>query len=101
LLDSGTNRFLLVYIILKETKIFNQDTKKGQLTLQQNKDICTKLQQYARENLSELLVGLIVEYLHYTILPSMVKERSSIERSAEEYALDAKKNISPIWPYQD
>jgi hypothetical protein len=48
--------------------------------LEQNKDICMVMQQYAREHLSELLVELICEYLNETVLPKMVKERTGIEK---------------------
>jgi len=56
--------------------------------LEQNKDICTALQQYAREHLSELSVELICEYLDETVLPKMVKERTGMEKGkfvSEEY----------------
>ncbi len=48
--------------------------------LEQNKEVCTLLQQYARENLSELSVELICEYLHDTVIPKMVKDTSGVER---------------------
>ena len=48
--------------------------------LEQNKEVCTSLQQYAREKLGELSVELICEYLHGTVIPKMVKDASGVER---------------------
>ena len=52
--------------------------------LEQNKEVCTSLQQYAREHLSELSVELICEYLHDTVIPKMVKDASGVEKSVNE-----------------
>jgi hypothetical protein len=61
--------------------------------LAENKEICTSLQQYARENLSELSVELICEYLHETVIPKMVKDTTGIEKKVNEqlYTEEAKK----------
>jgi hypothetical protein len=40
--------------------------------LQQNKDICMNIQQYARKNLPRLSIELIAEYIHHTIIPEMM-----------------------------
>ncbi len=45
---------------------------------QQNKDICIKIQQYAHENLPQLSIKLILEYIHGTILPEMLKQRGCL-----------------------
>jgi hypothetical protein len=37
--------------------------------LEQNKDVCVAMQEYAREHLSELSVELMCEYLDETLLP--------------------------------
>ena len=47
--------------------------------LQQNKDIATSIQQYAREHLHELSVELIAEYIHSTVLPKMVEEANDVK----------------------
>jgi len=52
--------------------------------LEQNKEVCTSLQQYAREHLSELSVELICEYLHDMVIPKMVKDASGVEKSVNE-----------------
>ena len=49
-------------------------------SLKQNKDVCTAMQQYAREHLSELSVELMYEYLDESVLPKMVKEWTGIEK---------------------
>jgi glutamate racemase len=62
--------------------------------LEQNKDICTAMQQYAREHLSELSVELMCEYLDEMVLPKMVKERTGIEKGefvSEEYEVEVDK----------
>jgi len=73
----------------------NQASAKDNLPpfLMENKEICTSLQQYAREHLSELSVELICEYLHGTVIPKMVKETSGVEKSVNEqlYTEEAKK----------
>ncbi len=43
--------------------------------LQQNKDICIKIQQYACQNLPQLSVKLVLEYIHDAILPKMVRQQ--------------------------
>ncbi len=52
--------------------------------LEQNKEVCTSLQQYARENLSQLSVEQICEYLHDKVIPKMVKDASRVETSVNE-----------------
>jgi hypothetical protein len=62
--------------------------------LEQNKDVCTTMQQYAREHLSELSVELMCEYLDKTVLPKMVKEWTGIEKGefdTEEYEIEVEK----------
>ncbi len=83
----------------KQRKFSVRCTKKHSLPpfLQQNQDVCMKLQTYAREHLSELSVELLLEYLLETVLPSMVKETSGVEKRAvsqEQYTAEAKKILS-------
>ena len=52
--------------------------------LQQNADICERIQQYAREHLHELSIEFMCEYLHDCILPKMVEERNGITRESNE-----------------
>jgi len=42
--------------------------------LDENKNVCEWIQQYARQNLLELSIKLMSEYIHDIIIPSMVKE---------------------------
>ncbi len=53
--------------------------------LEQNKDICLSIQQYARENLNKLLIEFLSEYRHDAILPKMVKESYVLEPNSEGY----------------
>jgi len=60
--------------------------------LEQNKDVCTAMQQYAREHLSELSVELMCQFLDETVLPKMVK--TGIEKGefvTEEYEIEVEK----------
>ncbi len=41
--------------------------------LDENKDICNSIQQYARKNLNKLSLEFMSEYLHDVILPKMIK----------------------------
>jgi hypothetical protein len=45
------------------------------LFLQQNKDTCIKIQQYAHENLPQLSIERILEHMHQTIIPEMVRKK--------------------------
>jgi hypothetical protein len=83
----------------KQRKFSVRCTKKHSLPpfLQQNQDVCMKLQRYAKEHLSELSVELLLEYLLETVLPSMVKETSRVEKRAvsqEQYTAEAKEILS-------
>ncbi len=42
--------------------------------LDENKDICTSIQQYACKNLNKLSIEFMIEYIHDVILPKMIKE---------------------------
>ncbi len=53
--------------------------------LEQNKDICLSIKQYARENLHKLSIEFLSEYLHDVILPKMVKESYALEPNSEGY----------------
>ena len=58
--------------------------------LQENKDISIKIQQYARENLQQLSVELIMEYMHETILPQMICQLTGAVPGDEQYDNDKK-----------
>ena len=62
--------------------------------LQENKDMCIKIEEYARENLRELSCEMMCEYIHETILPQMVKERTPVEKDSEEYDNELKTLLS-------
>ena len=53
--------------------------------LDENKDICTSIQQYARENLNKLSIEFMSEYIHDVILPKMIKEEYRLEPTDESY----------------
>ncbi len=53
--------------------------------LDKNKDICSSIQQYARENLNKLSIKFMSEYLHDVILPKMIKEEYGLEPMDETY----------------
>jgi hypothetical protein len=42
--------------------------------IEENKDICSSIQQYAWENLNKLSIEFMSEYLHDALLPKMIKE---------------------------
>ena len=48
--------------------------------LDQNPDITTKIKQYCKENLGELSVEFLFEYLHNTIIPKMVHDTFEKQR---------------------
>ena len=52
--------------------------------LDENKDVCEWIKQYARENLPELSIELMSEYIHNIVIPSIIKERSAVEPSEGE-----------------
>jgi hypothetical protein len=54
-------------------------------SLDENKDICVSIQQYAPENLNRLSIEFMSEYLHDVILPKMIKEEYRLEPSNESY----------------
>jgi hypothetical protein len=53
--------------------------------LDENKDICTFIQQYAHENLNKLSIEFMSEYLHDVILPKIEKEEYRLEPTNESY----------------
>jgi hypothetical protein len=53
--------------------------------LQENRDVSLKIQAYTRENLLELSVELIMEYLHNTIIPNLVKQSTGVGPEEEAY----------------
>jgi hypothetical protein len=53
--------------------------------LQENKDVSLKIQAYARENLHELSIELMMEYLHNTIIPNLVKQSTGVGPEEEAY----------------
>ncbi len=63
--------------------------------LQANPDVCAAMQQYGKENLRELSIEMMVEYVHSTIIPIMIAEENKVpveeERGDEERYDEAKK----------
>jgi hypothetical protein len=53
--------------------------------LDENKDICTSIQQYACENLNKLSIEFMSEHIHDVILPKMIKEEYRLEPTDESY----------------
>ena len=49
------------------------------------KDVSLKMQAYARENLHELSVELMMEHLHNTIIPNLVKQSTGVGSEEEAY----------------
>jgi hypothetical protein len=47
--------------------------------LDESKDICSSIQQYAQENLNKLSIEFMSEYLHDAIIPKMIKEEYRLE----------------------
>ncbi len=60
--------------------------------MQENKDVSIKIQQYARENLHQLAVELIRQYLHETVLPNMVEQTTGCKPGDDKYKSE-KKNL--------
>jgi hypothetical protein len=56
--------------------------------LQQNKDVSIKIQQYARENLPQLSVEFIMEYLHDKILPQLICQSTGAVPEDDQYEND-------------
>jgi hypothetical protein len=46
--------------------------------LQANPDVCSAVQQYGKENLRELSIEMMVEYVHRTIIPPMIVEEKKV-----------------------
>ncbi len=53
--------------------------------LHKNKDVSLKIQAYTRKNLHELSVKLMMEYLHNTIIPNLVKQSTGVGPKEEAY----------------
>ena len=64
------------------------------LFLEQNKDACIKIQQYAHEHLHELSIELVCEYIHDVIVPAMVKETSFSPNKKEKYDIEVHNLLS-------
>jgi hypothetical protein len=64
--------------------------------LQANPAICSAMQQYGKENLRELSIEMMVDYIHNTVLPNMIAEEKNITveevRNTEGYD-EAKQKI--------
>jgi hypothetical protein len=58
--------------------------------LQQNKDVAISIQQYGRENLQELSVKLMADYIHNTILPKLCHEATGATLTDDSYQSDVK-----------
>ena len=49
-----------------------------------NHDVVIKINQYSKENIHRLSAQLILEYLHDTIIPEMIKERDNHDNKSQE-----------------
>ena len=58
--------------------------------LQQNQDVTVAIKQYLREHLHELSVELLCEYIHYTMLPMMIRESTGAVPTDAQYINDVK-----------
>jgi hypothetical protein len=65
--------------------------------LQANPDVCSAMQQYGKENLRELSIKMMAEYVHGMIIPLMIAEESKVPveevRGDEEKYEEAKKKM--------
>ncbi len=77
--------------------LFIQKTKLPPF-LEQNQDITATIKQYCKEHLGELSVEFLLEYLHQTIIPTMVKDmhgKRKEEMGEEEYAEVVRQILKP------
>jgi hypothetical protein len=58
--------------------------------LQENKDVAIGIQQYGRENLQQLSVELMADYIHNIILPKLCHEATGATPTDESYQSDVK-----------
>jgi hypothetical protein len=60
-------------------------------------NVCSAMQQYGKENLRELLIKMVVEYVHGTIIPLTIAEEKKVPveevRGDEERNNEAKKKL--------
>ncbi len=68
--------------------------------LDESKDICSSIQQYAQENLNKLSIEFMSEYLHDAIIPKMIKEEYRLEPTEwrEDHQAVKKFNLTCISP---
>jgi hypothetical protein len=90
----------MVQAVQNKTKIYHIHTKKNKLPPfhEQNQDITAIIKQYCKEHLSELSVEFLLDYLHKTIIPTMVKDmygKGKDEMSEEEYAEVVRQVLKP------
>jgi hypothetical protein len=66
--------------------------------LQANPDVCCAMQQYGKENLRELSIEMMVEYVHGKIIPLMITEQNKVpveEVRGDEETYDEAKKKNP------
>ncbi len=89
----------------RNRKFIRPPRKKDNLPpfLQQNPDIAEALQQYGQENLGQLSIEFMTEYVHGAVLPSMVAKEKNVHvdeiQQGEEYQRELCKVIKK-WTYQ-
>ena len=75
------------YLEFREERKFKVHTiKKDALPpfLLDNVDIKDKIKKFARENLATLSIKFTSEYIHETILPTMIKDRHDVDRKVKD-----------------
>jgi hypothetical protein len=89
----------MVQTVQNKKKVYPIHTKnKLPPFLEQNQDITATIKQYCKEHLGELSVEFLLEYLHQTVVPTMVKEihgKRRAEMSEEEYAEVVQQVLKP------
>jgi hypothetical protein len=67
--------------------------------LEHNQDITATIKQYCKENLAELSVEFLFDYIHHTIIPKMVSnayKQTKDEMGEEEYEAAVSAIIKPF-----
>ena len=66
--------------------------------LQQNPELCTTIKEYCRENLGDLSIEFLFQYLHKTILPQLVEAETKVRKDdmeEEEYQKELRRILKP------
>jgi hypothetical protein len=66
--------------------------------LQQNPELCTTIKEYCRENLGDLSIEFLFQYLHKTTLPQLVEAETKVRKDdmeEEEYQKELRRILKP------